>query len=61
MVCLGRPYPSSLQIFKGCLLQILLGPLLNTLSHTWGPEGHKGPEIHIIFFCLLKVNRVISM
>ena len=28
---LSRPYPSI--FFKGCLPQILLGPLLNTLSH----------------------------
>ena len=28
---LGRPYPFN--IFKGCLQQILLGLLLNTLSH----------------------------
>ena len=27
---LGRPYP--FKFFKGCLPQILLGPLLNTLS-----------------------------
>ena len=25
----------SLQIFKGCLPQVLLGPFLNTLSHLW--------------------------
>ena len=31
MVCLSRPYP--FKSFKGCLPQILLGPLLNTLSH----------------------------
>ena len=30
-VCLSRPYP--FKFFKGCLPQILLGPLLNTLSH----------------------------
>ena len=30
-ICLGRPY--SFKFFKGCLPQILLGPLLNTLSH----------------------------
>ena len=30
MVCL-RPYP--FKFFKGCLPQISLGPLLNTLSH----------------------------
>ena len=30
-ICLGRPYP--FKFFKGCLPQILLGPLLNTLSH----------------------------
>ena len=30
MVCLSRPYP--FKFFKGCLPQILLGPLLNTLS-----------------------------
>ena len=29
--CLSRPYPFKL--FKGCLPQILLAPLLNTLSH----------------------------
>ena len=28
--CLSRPYP--FKFFKGCLPQILLGPLLNTLS-----------------------------
>ena len=28
---LGRPYP--LQIFKGCLAQILLCPFWNTLTH----------------------------
>ena len=31
MVCLGRPY--HFNFFKGCLLQILLGPFLNTLNH----------------------------
>ena len=31
MVCLRRPY--SYNFFKGCPPQILLGPLLNTLSH----------------------------
>ena len=31
MVCLSRPYPFKL--FKGCFPQILLGPLLHTLSH----------------------------
>ena len=28
---LNRPYPFN--VFQGCLSQILLGPLLNTLSH----------------------------
>ena len=28
----SRPY--HFKVFKGCLPQILLGPLLNTLSHT---------------------------
>ena len=32
MVCLSRPY--LFKFFKGCLPQILLGPLLNTLSHS---------------------------
>ena len=31
MVCLSRPH--SFKFFKDCLPQILLGPLLNTLSH----------------------------
>ena len=31
MVCLSRPYP--FKFFKGCLPQILFGPLLNTFSH----------------------------
>ena len=31
MVCLGRPY--HLKFFNSCLPQILLGPLLNILSH----------------------------
>ena len=30
-LCLGRPY--HLKLFKGCLPQILLGPLSNTLTH----------------------------
>ena len=30
LLCLGRPY--HLKLFKGCLLQILLGPFLNTLT-----------------------------
>ena len=30
---LGRPYP--FKFFKDCLLQILLGPFLNTLSHLY--------------------------
>ena len=30
MVCLGRPYP--INVFKGCLPQVLLGQFLNTLS-----------------------------
>ena len=46
VVCLGRPYPFS--FFKGCLPQILLGPLLNTFTHiiinfvvacVWCPSG----------------------
>ena len=31
MACLSRPY--HFKFFKGCLPQILLGPLFNTLSH----------------------------
>ena len=31
IVCLSRTYP--FKIFNGCLLQILLVPFLNTLSH----------------------------
>ena len=31
MVCLSRPY--HFKIFKGCLPQILLGQILNTLKH----------------------------
>ena len=31
MVSLGRPY--HFQFFKGCLLHIVLGPCLNTLTH----------------------------
>ena len=31
MACLSRPY--SFNFFKGCLPQILLGPLLNNLLH----------------------------
>ena len=31
MVCLSRPY--HFKFFEGCLPQILLGPLLNTLPH----------------------------
>ena len=30
-ICLSRPYP--FKFFKGCLSQILLGPLFSTLSH----------------------------
>ena len=33
MVCLSRPY--SFKFYKGYLLQILLGPFMNTLSHMW--------------------------
>ena len=33
MVCLGKSYPFN--FFKGCLPQILLGPLLNTLSQMY--------------------------
>ena len=33
MVCFKQTIP--LQFFKGCLLQILLGPFLNTLSHLY--------------------------
>ena len=33
--CLRRPYP--FKFFKGCLSKILLGPFLNTLSHTCFP------------------------
>ena len=32
MVCLDRPY--HLKFIKGCLPQILVGPFLNTLTHT---------------------------
>ena len=31
MVFLSKPYP--FRLFKGCLPQILLGPLLNTWTH----------------------------
>ena len=31
MVCLSRPYP--FKFFEGCLPQILLGSVLNILSH----------------------------
>ena len=31
MVYLGRPY--HFKFFKGCLLQILFGPVLNNLTH----------------------------
>ena len=31
LVCLSRPYP--FKFFKGCLLQILLGPFFNTVPH----------------------------
>ena len=34
MVCLNRPY--LFKLFKGCLPQILLAPLLNTLFHVNG-------------------------
>ena len=37
MVCLSRPYPFKL--FKGCLLQNWLSPLLNTLSRLWVKLG----------------------
>ena len=30
MACLGKPY--LFKFFKGCLQQILIGPLLNTLT-----------------------------
>ena len=33
MVCWSKPY--HFKFFKGCLLQILLGPFLNTLSHMY--------------------------
>ena len=36
MVCLGRPY--RVKLFKGCLSQILLGPILNTLLYVLGLE-----------------------
>ena len=36
MVCLGRPY--RFKLFKGCLSQILLGPILNTLLYVLGLE-----------------------
>ena len=31
MICLSSPY--HFKFFKGCLQQILTGPLLNTLTH----------------------------
>ena len=41
MKCYGLPKQSmSLQILKGCVQQILLGPFLNTLTHMtfkWTP------------------------
>ena len=38
MVCLGRPY--NFKVFKGCLPQILLCSLLNTLAHLlWNTTG----------------------
>ena len=33
MVCLGRP--GHFTFFKGCLPQILFGPFLNTLTHSF--------------------------
>ena len=42
---LGRPY--HFKFFKGCLPQILLGPFLNTLTHTNQFDKFSGshPEI----------------
>ena len=37
---LGRPYP--FKFFKGCLLQILLGPFLNTLAQMYGNKAKVG-------------------
>ena len=48
MFCLSRPY--TFKFFKGCLPQILLGPLLNTLSQMlhdlarMSPYSAKGTE-----------------
>ena len=39
MVCLSKPYP--FKFFKGCLPQILLGPLLNTLFYFTGGKHLK--------------------
>ena len=40
MVCLNIPYP--LKFFNGCLPQILLGPLLNTLTQMRANLCEKG-------------------
>ena len=39
MVCSGRPYP--FKFFKGCLPQILLGSLLNSLSRLYFNRVHQ--------------------
>ena len=65
LVCLSRPYP--FKIFKGCLPQILLGPLLNILTqisstgfyHYPPPDRGKSlfAPLHQFFWKVYSLNR----
>ena len=54
MVCLSRPYP--FKFFKGCLPQILLGPLLNTLSQMFLRSGVSDRKVWLKIFWIALVD-----
>ena len=56
MVCLSRQYPFN--FFKGYFPHILLGPLLNTLSHLiLCVDAHNGNKIGTYEILILKIWR----
>ena len=54
MVCLSRPYP--FKFFKGCLPQVLLDPLLNTLSQMFLRSGASDRKVWLEIFWIALVH-----
>ena len=56
MVCLSRRYP--FKFFKGCLPQVLLGPLLNTLSQIKVPFNWPYKSKSLFFRVVFLLSRL---